>query len=163
MRIVVAPDKFKGSIDSISLCTLLHKEIVALYPDAEVNDFPLSDGGDGFSTIVQHYFKTKTISTQTVDPLGRAIVAQYQFAEDTSTAYIEMAAASGLALLKPKEYDVILDGLEDHLIPSGDDALAIKIICKKLNHWYEKNRSKNEEERENEKALVAYNKQYKQR
>lgn len=107
MRIVVAPDKFKGSIDSISLCALLHKEIVALYPDAEINDFPLSDGGDGFSTIVQHYFKTKTIATQTVDPVGRAIVAQYQFAEDTSTAYIEMAAASGLALLKPKEYDVM--------------------------------------------------------
>ncbi len=70
MRIVIAPDKFKGSIDSISLCTLIHKEIDALYPDATVDSFPLSDGGDGFTQIVQHYFKTKAVSTQTVDPLG---------------------------------------------------------------------------------------------
>ena len=107
MRIVIAPDKFKGSIDSISLCALLHKEIVALYPDASVDSFPLSDGGDGFAQIVQHYFKTKTVSTQTVDPLGRPIVAKYQYAEDTQTAYIEMAAASGLALLKESEYNVM--------------------------------------------------------
>lgn len=107
MRIVIAPDKFKGSIDSISLCTLLHKEILALYPDAIVDSFPLSDGGDGFSQVVQHYFKTQKVSTQTVDPLGRAIVAHYQFAVDTQTAYIEMAAASGLALLKESEYDVM--------------------------------------------------------
>lgn len=107
MRIVIAPDKFKGSIDSISLCTLLHKEIVALYPDAEVLEFPLSDGGDGFTKIVQHYFHTRTVATQTVDPLGRPIVAKYQFAEDTLTAYIEMASASGLALLAEKEYDVM--------------------------------------------------------
>jgi glycerate kinase len=107
MRIVIAPDKFKGSIDSISLCTLLHKEIVALYPDATVDSFPLSDGGDGFAQIIQHYFKTQTVSTQTVDPLGRPIVAKYQYAADTQTAYIEMAAASGLALLKEGEYDVM--------------------------------------------------------
>ena len=107
MRIVIAPDKFKGSIDSISLCALLHKEIVALNPDAEVLEFPLSDGGDGFTKIVQHYFHTRTVATQTVDPLGRPIVAKYQFAEDTLTAYIEMASASGLALLAEKEYDVM--------------------------------------------------------
>ena len=107
MKIVVAPDKFKGSIDSISLCTMLHKEIVALYPDAEVKTFPLSDGGDGFVQIVQHYFHTQTVSTQTVDPLGRPIIAQYQYASDSQTAYIEMASASGLALLKESEYDVM--------------------------------------------------------
>ncbi|MFZ9589410.1 MAG: glycerate kinase [Chitinophagaceae bacterium] len=107
MRIVIAPDKFKGSIDSISLCSLLHKEIVVLYPDATVDSYPLSDGGDGFAQIVQHYFKTQTVSTQTVDPLGRPIVAKYQYAADTQTAYIEMAAASGLALLKESEYNVM--------------------------------------------------------
>jgi glycerate kinase len=105
MKIVVAPDKFKGSIDSISLCTLLQKEIVSLHPDADVMSFPLSDGGDGFSTIVQHYFETTAVSTKTVDPLGRPIVAQYQYAGSTQTAFIEMASASGLALLKKSEYD----------------------------------------------------------
>ncbi len=105
MKIVLAPDKFKGSIDSISLCNLLQKEIFSLDPDAEVNAFPMSDGGDGFSKIIQHYFQTKTVSTQTVDPLGRPIVAQYQYAASTQTAFIEMAAASGLALLNEAEFN----------------------------------------------------------
>ena len=38
----------------------------------------------------------------------------------------------------PKEYDVILDGLESCLTAIGDDALTIEVICKKINHWYEK-------------------------
>ena len=62
----------------------------------------------------------------------------------------------------PKEYDIILDGLENHLMAIGDDALTIDSICKKLNHRYEKFKSKKEEKTEKEKALGAYNKQYKQ-
>ena len=59
MKIVLAPDKFKGSIDSISLCTLLQKEIFSLDPDAEVNAFPMSDGGDGFSKFKQKQYLHK--------------------------------------------------------------------------------------------------------
>ena len=107
MKIVVAPDKFKGSIDAISLCTLLHKEIAAVYPDAQVQLFPMADGGDGFASIIRHYLNTETVSARTVDPLGRSITAQYEFAEGQSTAYIEMASASGLALLSPSEYSAM--------------------------------------------------------
>ena len=42
----------------------------------------------------------------------------------------------------PKKYDVILDGLENHLTMSGDDTLTIVVICKKLNHWYKKLKNK---------------------
>ena len=38
----------------------------------------------------------------------------------------------------PKDYHVILDGLEDYLTMTGDNALTIDVICKKLNHWYKK-------------------------
>ena len=48
----------------------------------------------------------------------------------------------------PKQYDVICNGLENCLTVSGDNTLTIEIICKKLNHWYEKIKSKNEERRE---------------
>lgn len=107
MKIVLAPDKFKGSIDAISLCKQLHQEIVSLYPDAEVVSFPMADGGDGFSSIVRHYLDTSTVSAKTVDPLGRTITAGYEYSEERATAYIEMAAASGLALLKPSEYNAM--------------------------------------------------------
>ena len=62
----------------------------------------------------------------------------------------------------PKEYDVILNGLENQLMATADDALTIDLICKKLNHRYEKIKSKKEEKTEKEKAMGAYNKQYKQ-
>jgi len=103
MKFLIAPDKFKGSIDSISLCNIIRKEILFLYPDATVDCYPLADGGDGFSDIIRYYFNTKEIYTDTVDPIGRSIVASYQMAETGSLAFIEMASASGLVLLKEHE------------------------------------------------------------
>ncbi|MEN9949812.1 MAG: hypothetical protein RLY85_564 [Bacteroidota bacterium] len=107
MKILIAPDKFKGSIDSISLCAIMQKELSVLHPDASIMSFPLADGGDGFAAIIRHYFDTREVQAKTVDPLGRPMVAAYQYAEATATAYIEMAAASGLALLKPDEYNAM--------------------------------------------------------
>jgi glycerate kinase len=103
MKFLLAPDKFKGSIDSISLCDIMRKEILAIHSDAEVMSFPLSDGGDGFEKLIQHYFNTESVVAPTVDPLGRPIMAQYQYAAASGTAFIEMAAASGMALLKKSE------------------------------------------------------------
>ena len=45
----------------------------------------------------------------------------------------------------PEEYDVILNGLENHLTLSCPNVLTIKVIYKNTNHWYEKNKGKNEE------------------
>lgn len=103
MKVLLAPDKFKGSIDSVALCNVMKKEILAIHPEAEVFSFPLSDGGDGFEKLVQYYFNTESVVAPTVDPLGRPITAQYQFSDSTGTAFIEMAAASGMALLKKSE------------------------------------------------------------
>ena len=61
-----------------------------------------------------------------------------------------------------KECDVILNGLQNHLIVTGDDALTIDSVCKKLNHRYKKIKNKKDEKIEKEKVLGAYNKQYKQ-
>ena len=62
----------------------------------------------------------------------------------------------------PKEYDVIINGLENCLTATGDDALTIDLIRKNLNHGYKKVKCKKEEKTEKEKALGAYYKQYKQ-
>ena len=50
----------------------------------------------------------------------------------------------------PREYDVILDGLETGLMASGDHVITIEFFCKKMNHQYEKMKNKNEEKREKE-------------
>ena len=61
----------------------------------------------------------------------------------------------------PEEYDVVLNGLENRLIVTGDDALTIDLIRKKLNHRYKKIKSKKKKKLK-KKVLEAYNKQYKQ-
>ena len=58
----------------------------------------------------------------------------------------------------PEDFNVILNGLKGCLTAIEDDVLTIEIICEKLNHQYEKIKNKNEEKREKEKALRAYNK-----
>lgn len=107
MNFLIAPDKFKGSIDSISLCRLLSKEIFLLEPSATVNTFPLADGGDGFAQIIHHYFGTEPVFAATVDSFGRPIEAKYQYSPASQTAFIEMASASGLAMLSHEERDVM--------------------------------------------------------
>lgn len=107
MNFLIAPDKFKGSIDSISLCRLLSNEIFLLEPSATVNTFPLADGGDGFAQIIHHYFGTEPVFAATVDSFGRPIEAKYQYSPASQTAFIEMASASGLAMLSHEERDVM--------------------------------------------------------
>ena len=62
----------------------------------------------------------------------------------------------------PEEYDVILDGLENRLMATGENALTIDTIREKLNHRYEKIKNKKKEKHEKEKAFNVYKKQYKQ-
>ena len=101
MKILLAPDKFKGSISAQEVCQALSKGIQKIHPNMEILSKPLADGGDGSLAVLDHYFTLKTISKIVQDPLGRPIKAHYKMAD--KSAYIEMSVASGLALLKPTE------------------------------------------------------------
>jgi glycerate kinase len=103
MTVLIAPDKFKGSLDTFELCKAMAAGVQEA--DASINSvlLPLADGGDGFAKVMAHYLDTVTISQQTVDAAGKPIDAAYEWSEDTQTAIIELAVASGIALLKSNE------------------------------------------------------------
>ena len=103
MKIIVAPDKFKGSLTSFEACRSISRGIKKTNNKIVVSEFPMADGGDGFSSVLNHYLKTDTINCHSVDPLGRKISASYQWNEMEKTAVIELAVASGLVLLEEKE------------------------------------------------------------
>ncbi|MEP6749742.1 MAG: glycerate kinase [Bacteroidota bacterium] len=103
MKIIIAPDKFKGSLTSAEVCSCIEQGIHVADKSIDVLSFPMADGGDGFASVMQHYTQTETIECITVDPLHRPIKASYQWNSFHKTAIIELAAASGLILLKPGE------------------------------------------------------------
>lgn len=101
MKILLTPDKFKGSLTAQAVCQALFKGIKKINPTANIIAKPMADGGDGSLAVLEYYFALKTITKTVQDPLGRPISASYKMQK--TTAYIEMAAASGLVLLQPSE------------------------------------------------------------
>ena len=101
MKIVIASDSFKGSMTSIEVAQAAKQGILQAVPDCEVVAVNVADGGEGTVEAIVEALGGKIVVAQVGDPLGRPIAARYGIAG--STAIIEMAAASGLPLLKAEE------------------------------------------------------------
>ena len=101
MTILVATDKFKGSLNATEACSAIKKGILQYDNTIKVLTCPMADGGDGSLDVLEQYEPLETISISVYDPLMRPIKAAYKINKDM--AYIEMAAASGLMLLDKKE------------------------------------------------------------
>ena len=107
MKIIIAPDKFKGSLTSFEVCDAIRQGLQLAGISGDIHNFPLADGGDGFSAVMQHYLGTETINCVTVDPLNRPMTGHYQWAKKSKTAIVELAVASGIALLNHNEPDAM--------------------------------------------------------
>lgn len=107
MKIILAPDKFKGSLSSFEVCNCIREGIHQVDDTVEVIALPMADGGDGFASVMQNYLQTTTINCGVEDPLGRPIQASFQWNKSNNTAIIEAAIASGLVLLKKNEYNIL--------------------------------------------------------
>ncbi|UQZ89456.1 glycerate kinase [Deltaproteobacteria bacterium Smac51] len=99
MRIVVAPDSYKGSISALGVAEAVEEGFRRVFPDAEVIKAPIADGGEGtvealVSSTGGHYRQTMVSG-----PLGAPVEAVWGVLGDGRTAVIEMAAASGLPLI----------------------------------------------------------------
>lgn len=103
VHVLISPDKFKGSLPASQVCVALEKGIKKRRPKTVFTTLPLADGGEGTLEVIQQLHGGTWISVDTFDPLMRPIQADYLWLADQKTAYIEMARASGLALLSAKE------------------------------------------------------------
>lgn len=103
MNVLIAPDKFRGSLDADAVCKAIEKGVRMAVPSAIITKTPLADGGEGTALILTKSANGRLVDTEVSDPLGRTITARYGLSEDGSTAFIEMSAASGLNLLSKEE------------------------------------------------------------
>ena len=105
MKIVIAPQAFKGSLSALNVATAVQKGVRRIFPDAQILTCPVADGGDGTLETLVESSGGKIMETNVVDPTGKPIVAQWGAMGDGNTAVIEMARTSGLALLTLEERD----------------------------------------------------------
>ena len=97
MRIVVAPDKFRGSLSADEAAAAIARGLAVAYPDAEVETIPIADGGEGTMQLIADALGGEVKELQVSGPLGDPVVAAYSVAG--RRAVLEMSAASGLALV----------------------------------------------------------------
>lgn len=106
MKVVIASDKFKGSLTSHQVADAIEEGILEAMPDCEVDKLPVADGGDGTAAAIVESVGGVWIEERSEDPLGRPINARFG-AIDSRTAVVDVATASGIALLQPDEYDAL--------------------------------------------------------
>lgn len=127
MKIICAFDSFKGCMTAKEACHAAASGLLKRYnqtpADAAIMCLPMSDGGEGMVYCIAEAVDAKMVCVKVHDPLMQVIDAQYAVSADGTTAYMEMAAASGLTLV-PKEKrnpmltttygvgDMILDAVE---------------------------------------------------
>ncbi len=108
MKILIAPDSFKGALSSRQVADAIGAGIKRVNPSVEIIKIPLADGGEGTVDSLVAATDGTIIKVKVKDPLLRDITACYGILGDNTTAVIEMAAASGLTLLTPNEQNSLL-------------------------------------------------------
>ncbi len=106
MKIVLAFDSFKGSLSAKEACKAVREGIHSVRPEIEILLRPMADGGEGTAETLMDALDGEWISCTVTGPLSSIIVqAGFVWVDEWKIAIVEMAKASGLSLLKPKEYN----------------------------------------------------------
>ena len=105
MKVVVAPQSFKGSISALDAARVMEEGVLRVVPDAGTVLVPVADGGDGTLETLVDATGGEVRSTTVTGPIGKPVTAEWGALGDGQTAVIEMARTSGLALLSLAERD----------------------------------------------------------
>ncbi len=103
VKIVLAPDSFKGTLSSAEVCRILREAFRCCLPTAELTCLPMADGGEGTLAALVAATGAQRRSVTVLDPLGRPRPADFALLPQGRGAFIEMAEASGLERLRDEE------------------------------------------------------------
>ena len=104
-RILLAPDKFKGTFSANEIALLISDAIKKYSKEFSIKICPLADGGEGTAQLLAQAEHAEKHICKVHDPLFRVIHSEYYYCSATKTAFIESAAACGLSLLSKSEYN----------------------------------------------------------
>lgn len=126
MKILIACDKFKGSLSAESACRAISRGYRGR--EVEISTSALSDGGEGFSALMAKVYNGERVSAEILDPMGRRSRADYWICGDV--AIMEVAAACGLAMVEPefREPEYAASGGVGMMIRDAIENYAVKKI-----------------------------------
>ena len=107
MRVVIAPDSFKGSLTSVEVASALRRGWLEARPDDEVVLAPLADGGEGTLVAIEAAGGWEWRTADATDPIGRPVRARWLRSADGTHAVVELAEASGLSRVAAAERDPV--------------------------------------------------------
>jgi glycerate kinase len=105
MRLVAAPNPFKGSLGAPAAAAAIARGIRRVFPAAEVLEVPVADGGEGTVEALVAAAGGQVRAVDVRDPMGGSVRASIGLIEDKRTAVVELASASGLGLVPPERRD----------------------------------------------------------
>ena len=108
MRILIAPDKFKGALNAREVAESIAAGLREVLPDAEMDVAPMADGGEGTAEAICDALGGSWLKCKAHDPLGREIEAHYAWIDQDKLAVMEMSEAAGMRRLRANEFDVDL-------------------------------------------------------
>jgi glycerate kinase len=108
LKFVVAPDSFKESCTALEACQAMAAGIRRVFPDAEIVEVPMADGGEGTTQALVDATRGRIIKKEVTGPLGDPVVADLGILGDDQTAVIEMASASGIHLVTKEDRNPLI-------------------------------------------------------
>ncbi|MDG6896015.1 glycerate kinase [Volucribacter amazonae] len=108
MNILIAPDSFKESLTALQVANAIEIGFKHIFKQATYQKVPMADGGEGTVQSLVDATQGTLLSQQVTAPLGNKIQAVWGLSGDKQTAFIEMAAASGLHLVPPAQRNPLI-------------------------------------------------------
>lgn len=105
MKLLIAPDKFKGSLSALQAAESLRDGFASVWPHASFDLRPVADGGEGTAEVLVRALNGSWIEAEVQNPLGQKITARYGWVQQSGAhwAIMEMSEASGLKLFTPNQ------------------------------------------------------------
>jgi len=108
MKIVIAPDSYKESLSALEVATAIERGFREIFPSAEYIKIPVADGGEGTVEAMVAATNGRIVKVAVKGPLGEQAEGFYGISGDEQSAFIEMAAASGLEMVPPAKRDPLI-------------------------------------------------------
>lgn len=108
MKIIIATDSFKESLSALDVAIHIQKGFMEVFPNACYIKCPVADGGEGTVVTMIESIQGSIVEAEVTGPLGNKVCAFLGLSRDKTCAFIEMAAASGLALVPPEKRNPLI-------------------------------------------------------